>query len=341
MTNKILLAAALMIAAAQCAFCSSILDPSAVGVGARPLGMGKAYIGIADDPSSIFLNPAGLGDVKTINMTSMRATLAGDINYTVLGTVLPSDRGNFAIGLVNSSITGIPLTRWVTTGGVTRPETYAYTDYGASVFLLSYGTHVKKNISLGASLKYFSQYFSEGSASMEGASGTGIDLDLGVKMQPSDWMRLGVTLANILPASMGGKFTWKKNNVQEEIPASLKIGTAFDIVGPNGLRKAGSQEVVWAIDAEKSLDVTGNPMVLHSGIEWRPVKYFSFRFGLDQQASAQGASMGVETNLTYGVGIKIAPVSFDYAYHQYGDLSENTTHYFSVTLFQDPEKKKI
>ena len=44
-------------------FASSIADPSSVGVGARPLGMGKAYTGLADDISSIFLNPSGLASM--------------------------------------------------------------------------------------------------------------------------------------------------------------------------------------------------------------------------------------------------------------------------------------
>ncbi len=34
-------------------------DPMDLGVGARSLGMGKAYVGVAEDSDTLFVNPAG------------------------------------------------------------------------------------------------------------------------------------------------------------------------------------------------------------------------------------------------------------------------------------------
>ena len=42
-----------------CSAAYAALDLTEIGVGARPLGMGKAYVGLADDASAIFFNPAG------------------------------------------------------------------------------------------------------------------------------------------------------------------------------------------------------------------------------------------------------------------------------------------
>jgi len=36
------------------------------GTGARALGLGNAYIGVADDFTSVWWNPAGLGQIKKI-----------------------------------------------------------------------------------------------------------------------------------------------------------------------------------------------------------------------------------------------------------------------------------
>ena len=48
----------------------SFSDPMYIGVGARPLGMGKAYVAVAQDGETLFLNPAGLGRLNA-SLTSM------------------------------------------------------------------------------------------------------------------------------------------------------------------------------------------------------------------------------------------------------------------------------
>ena len=62
-----------------------VADPMYIGVGARPLGMGKAYVAVAEDGDTVFVNPAGLGKVLTPKLTSMYTSLLGDVNYVVLG----------------------------------------------------------------------------------------------------------------------------------------------------------------------------------------------------------------------------------------------------------------
>lgn len=42
-----------------------------IGVGARPLGMGGAFVGLADDENAAFYNPAGLAFLETAGVTSL------------------------------------------------------------------------------------------------------------------------------------------------------------------------------------------------------------------------------------------------------------------------------
>ena len=56
--------------------------------------------------------------------------------------------------------------------------------------------------------------------------------------------------------------------------------------------------------------------------------------------------MGVVNNLTAGVGINRGGIYFDYAYHRYGNVAENTTHFFSISyklgeLKQDKIKEEV
>ena len=278
----------------------------------------------------------------------MRATLIGDVNYTVLGCALPVAAGSFGLGYINSSITSIPLTRWVDNSGVQRPEAYGSSDYSSNVFLLSYALPAgriinngyTKHLSLGAALKLFTQSFSANSGSMEGSSGSGFDMDIGIKYRFQKWFSTGAVLTNFLPVSLGGKFVWLKNSVHEAIPASLKTGVSVKLLGQDGIRRSGSNELLWALDSDYYLKQNGGPVLLRTGLEWKPVAALAVRAGLDQQNSAQTSGAGVETNFTYGIGINLKNFNFDYAYHQYGDLSENTTHYFSIGYTTPVRSKK-
>lgn len=339
--RKHLLCAALIIACLSSVVSGeSIIDPVAIGVGARPMALGRAYVGLANDASAVFLNPAGLSSSRSVDMVSMKATLMNEVGYTVLAGAFPLQVGRIAAGYVNSSVSGIPLTRWTDESGIPRPETYAYTDYGSSVYMISYGANAAElfgnerldRISLGASVKYYTQSFSDTSPSLEGASGSGADLDLAAKFRAAKWLDIGIVFSNILPSDMGGAFVWRKNSVSEDIPASLRIGSAFKLIGPEGISPSATSELTFLFDIEKEMDALNDLVLMHSGLEWKPVKQLSLRIGLDQQQSAQVSGVTAETNLTYGVGINFAPVSFDYAYHGYGGLPENTTHYFSMGL---------
>lgn len=319
-------------------YASSISDPSLVGVCARSISLGQSYIALANDSSSIFLNPAGLSDISKNQICSLRSTLFNDVNYTVLSWAFLYDNSNFGIGWANSSLSGIPLTTWTNISGVLRPQIYGYTDYSSSVFVASYGTKLDKifgieklkNISIGLNLKYFTQSFSEGFTSLEGASGAGVDLDLGVKLRASSFMDIAMVVTNVLPQSIGGGFVWKRNSITENIPTSIKVGSSIRLFGENSAFQKIKQDLIWLIDLERQVDTNSTNILLHSGIEWKPINLLSLRLGIDQQNNAQTNNLSPQTNLTYGVGINIAQVAFDYAFYSNSVINENSNHFFSL-----------
>ena len=56
-----------------------------VGMGARALGMGGAFVAVADDANAIYYNPAGLALIDGHDVTSMYSTLLGAGNYFGVG----------------------------------------------------------------------------------------------------------------------------------------------------------------------------------------------------------------------------------------------------------------
>lgn len=302
------------------------LDLSEIGVGARPLGMGKAYVGLADDASAIFVNPAGLSQNKNLNIVSMGGTMLGDVGYVLLGASEDSPFGKLGIGYVNASVGSIPLTHLVGSGSSLEAQQYASTDYSSSLLLFSYGSKLSRflrggagdNVALGATLKIFSQGFSGGGTPMQDATGSGMDADLGLMWKTNSWMTWGLVFQNFLPENFGGKFNWQRNSVTEGIPMVTRIGGRFNW-----------QKVDFCLDYESSRG-SNWPSVYHAGLEYRPLEVLALRAGVDQKPKATESGIGADNNLTAGVGLLFAGFTFDYAYHQFGELSENTTHFFSV-----------
>ncbi len=59
------------------------------GIGGRALGMGRAFVGVADDASGVYWNPAGMVGAKRFELTSMYTNLYYDTEYAYFGLVIP------------------------------------------------------------------------------------------------------------------------------------------------------------------------------------------------------------------------------------------------------------
>src|SRR5262249_12392774 len=69
-----------------------------IGVGARAVGLGEAFVAVANDPSAIYWNPAGLASLQRSEVELSHVGWPGDINYEHATWVVPSRRfgGSFA-----------------------------------------------------------------------------------------------------------------------------------------------------------------------------------------------------------------------------------------------------
>ncbi|MFH1576099.1 MAG: S-layer homology domain-containing protein, partial [Candidatus Margulisiibacteriota bacterium] len=331
--------------------CSALaaIDIAEIGVGARPLGLGKATVGGLDDASAIFTNPAGLVLNPNLNIISMSGTLINDVNYLMVGVADTAPIGRIGIGYINAAVSSIPITTVTGTGSTAAVSWESNADYGSSIIFFTYGSQLSRflrgnfdNVSVGASLKYFLQGFTGGGTSLQGATGTGMDADLGLTWQVNSWTRLGLTFNNCLPMSAGGKFTWEKNSVEESIPMATRMGGTFKLLGLSAWRRHESQDLSLNLEYESGRGAN-RPTVWHTGLEYWPIKLLALRLGIDQKPTATTTGTSVDNNLTAGIGLNYQAFTFDYAYHQFGDLAENTTHFFSIG-YRGPEqqiKKKL
>jgi hypothetical protein len=89
-----------------------------LGPSGRPLGMGGAFLALADDESAAFYNPAGLGWIDQIGLTSLYARQFEAVNYAAVGITLPYFGVNMLqldSGWIGSEETGF---RYVSRAGV-------------------------------------------------------------------------------------------------------------------------------------------------------------------------------------------------------------------------------
>lgn len=321
-------------------------DPTRLGVGARILGMGKSYLGLSDDLAGIFINPAALSSVDQFQATSMSGKFINEFLYLNTGIAIPTDFGTFGLGYVGSGInfTAPAPTTEVIDGVRIIPSTTEGISYGFNdrVFLFSWGNKIEHEVgdfSLGATYKLFNLDLS--GSGMSDTSASGNELDLGLHFWPEKSVKVGFVFQNVLPHTLGGKIEWKNGTV-ESLPSSVKAGMSFKLLGEDGFRKIGKHQLTANIDGDFYLFRLFQPTLFHTGLEWSPVELIDLRIGIDQDyvGTGWGNELVPTNNFTAGVGLYISNFRFDYAYHQYNQVTANDTHYFSLTYGVGKKKKE-
>jgi len=307
----------------------AISDPMSLGVGARPLGMGKTYVGVAEDADTLFMNPAGLARIGTPKLSSMYSSLMGDINYTVIGGAYPyGDGGAIGAGFINAYSADIPLTNIDGTSSGSG-------QFANSVLFLSTGTYlnnlpafknVDKKIMVGGSFKYFSATGSgsnDAAGNVADAAGSGYSADLGLLYPATEYLTLGANFQNV----MASKIT-RSSGVNESIPSTIKLGGRACLIGSEGQAYTIHSTRKLYLNADYDINSSGNN-VPHIGVEFWPSGNLALRAGMDDK------------DLTAGIGIRAGGLEFNYAYHPYSAAAENATSYFSVGYLGDSSKRAL
>ncbi|HVN67588.1 MAG TPA: hypothetical protein VMT55_04380, partial [Candidatus Sulfotelmatobacter sp.] len=171
-------------------------DPMAVGGGARPLGMGRAFAAVADDVDTMFINPAGLASLRGPQGMTMYTNLINEIYYSEFCAGLPAAFGTVGLGYVITGVNQIPIT--VDTKTV-------YADYYDTMLVFSYASVLArffdygKDIFVGMNLKLLNRGYNGG----YNQSATGVSADIGCKYVYTPYLSFAVNRQSILPPSLG------------------------------------------------------------------------------------------------------------------------------------------
>jgi len=279
-------------------YASETADISSIGMGARGLGIGRAYSVLADDASAIFSNPAGILKTEKFSVVSMSGNMLSEIPYMMAAGSYKMQNGVLGVGFVGASVSGI--NEAIIVNGT--PEITGNTgSYANNVIVLSYASSSKisdRDLSYGVNLKLLSQGFS-GSQSFEAGRSSGMDLDFGLLMPVNQNITASFALKNLMPGNNIGKY---------ELPMSINAGVGYK----------AKDDLFLALDSE----IGGNGFLLKAGAEWNPIDMLFLRGGVDQ------AKDGMD--IAFGLGTKVKGFKFDYAYHTFAGISEFSSHFFSI-----------
>lgn len=288
-----------------------------IGVGARPLGLGGAFVALADDSNAADYNAAGLGYINDIHFGVTHAQrFNGLITYNTASGIIPFGR----LGAIGASL------------GVLAEDSEVYRE---QTLRLSYGNALFKQFAIGANLKLFGTSFDAANEFVAenpyfvDTSSSAVSFDLGVIAKPFQSLSLGASVENLLPADMSISDTQT-----DPVPLNIRAGLAYKLASIAEMSAQGAAVSNLLSGSLGSFEVASRngEIYIRTGIEVWLNKSVAVRGGYGVKSGSSSA-----TTLSFGGSAKL-PISgtalqIDYGFQLLsGNFQDNTTQRFSLNL---------
>lgn len=231
-----------------------------VGVGAKAVGIGSAITTVTNDVNQVFWNPAGISmpDGKTQVTFSYNKWIA-DINHNAFAVSHSFGAwGTVALGGLMSGVSGIEANRDIQPGLIGVEYTDAATfDYNTSIIGLSYAKQFTDKLSMGATLKYYSEKID-----LESVGTMAVDFGAIYMLGYRD-LAIGARIQNL-----GGDLTYYL--IPYSLPMVFSFGVSMSVIQSDEFALKGY------VDAAKPLDT--DQMIL-GGMEATLLKNITVRGG--------------------------------------------------------------
>jgi hypothetical protein len=278
---------------------------TAVGMGTRPLGMGGAFVALADDANAVQENPAGMA---FFDKTARFATFT----HSSLFGLSELSRDHLAYAQADSGFGAFGLS-WNRLSANLDPESWAEDafTYGGAKLLSSGADDAWPKVAAGWQAKYlrvdsgFAEAVEGGSVGGATASGYGFSLGLLAKLRPS--LSLGIMVQDLYSS-----VSWATGTL-EVLPMQGRAGLAYKATesttvtaeGRGSQGSSGFGPSSWHLGAEHWL-FDGKKLM------WNTVRNLGLRGGYFQQLANRDAGQ-----MSVGASAKAEEWQVDYTY-QFG-----------------------
>lgn len=282
-----------------------------IGAGVRPVSLGEAFAGLADDEYALFYNPAGLATLKGSRASLLYQSHFGASTYlSVFGSF-----ANFGGGLIFFDFGQVPCLTSANQPCTSGGKTISSFGYSSFALALGWGTALRslpflsalpEGLALGLRIRFASiTSFDPTKFQALNISGFVFDpsflWDLG-SIGPLTRTRLGLVLENSLGLAFGA-------SAGENFPIGLRLGLSTLAVGLVTLSTDFSLNDGFHLGAEYKLTKLG------------PVDELSLRTGL---LTRTGLGFSV------GLGVLLSNIQIDYAFLLHPDFEGS--HWLSAAF---------
>jgi len=303
-----------------------------VPVGASAVGIGGAFVSIANDASALFWNSAGIANLDRNELILNHIDWIGGTKHDFAGIVINlQNYGNLGISFTSLSMDDM-IVRTVEKPDGTG-ELFNAHDISMGI---TYSRALTDRFSIGFTVKYIQQ-------SIWHMNATAFAIDIGTlfKTDLLGGLVIGASLSNFgTPMTLQGRDARyfirvddSKLGSNESIPTNIEMDTwelplVFRIGVSTNIYQSPTNSFLIAVDA---VHPNNNFPSVNIGSQFSFMDYFFLRIGYNE-LFLQDAEGG----LTFGVGLNSkmlfseAIASFDYAYRNFGRL-ENI-HVFSLNI---------
>jgi hypothetical protein len=182
----------------------------------RSVGLGSAFVAVADEPTGALWNPAGLSWLNQNQVQAGTVRLFEDTSVNSLSFAVPAQR----LPSLGVSVISLRSGEFEQTSELNEP--LGEFTAGDIAFLLTAAKNLSTRWSVGANFKVVRQ-------SIEDFEASGFGVDVGMMGQLTDQLRFGVSALNLA----GPSFTLRE--VDESYPVEFRGGLSLGLLGGNGL----------------------------------------------------------------------------------------------------------
>jgi hypothetical protein len=226
---------------------------------ARTLGLGSAYVALADDPLGVMWNPAGLSSMNENELRFENAQLFEDTQLNAFGFAVPGSRlPSFGLTFVSLGSSEFQRTNDMNDPLGTFKES-------ETAWMLTMSKAFSPRFALGMNLKLAQQ-------TVESFSGGGAGVDLGATYAVTPDLKIGAAVM-----SVGGPKI-QLDSTEETWPTMIRGGAALTVLGGRGL-------LALEVDQSEGLGAR-----VHAGTEYWIQSGLALRVGFDDQRGAGGFS---------------------------------------------------
>lgn len=301
-----------------------------IPVGARALGMGGAFVALANDASAMYWNPGGLAQLTGTEALFTHANWVADLKFNYGGVALPV-MGFGTVGVNFSALSMDEMERTTEDFPEGTGTTFSAGSYAIGV---TYARNLTDWFAIGANVKFITEKIWNSSAS-------GFAVDLGTLFTtPFPGLKFGAGISNFgtkmhmtgddllvlkaVSTNQGSNQTINANlsTDQFDLPLTLRIGFSYQPIVDE------EQILTVAVDA---LHPNDNSESLNMGVEYTTFhRILSIRGGYNGLGIKDG-----EEQFTLGGGLSYEVVPglrarVDYAFEKFGRL--NNVHKFGIGL---------